>query len=216
MVCVDLLCRSSHLPLPSQGTIVEWTANVGQFVKEGDVVALVETDKVTVDIKAEMDGVITSVFGEVDETVEVGSKLYEIDTDAEATATASSGESGPAVAEKEDEEAAVESAPAETPVAAAVTEDVSAQHRTPSIHFLGKKGWKNRLAGIEETPAGAAPAMQQPPASPSAAVTLDGSGLTPNYGRLPMTEREMEALILGGAETAPSLVSPSGPAMFAP
>jgi len=32
-------------------------------VKDGDVVALVETDKVTVEIKAEMDGVITQQFG---------------------------------------------------------------------------------------------------------------------------------------------------------
>lgn len=48
-----------------QGTIVEWTAAVGQAVKEGDVVALVETDKVTVDIKAEIDGVIVQQFGAV-------------------------------------------------------------------------------------------------------------------------------------------------------
>ena len=46
----------------TEGTIVEWTAQVGQAVKEGDVVALVETDKVTVDIKAEIDGVITAQF----------------------------------------------------------------------------------------------------------------------------------------------------------
>lgn len=33
------------------------------MVKEGDVIALVETDKVTVDIKADIDGVITKLFG---------------------------------------------------------------------------------------------------------------------------------------------------------
>ena len=49
----------------TEGTIVEWTAQVGQMVKEGDVVALVETDKVTVDIKAEIDGVLTQQFGAV-------------------------------------------------------------------------------------------------------------------------------------------------------
>jgi pyruvate/2-oxoglutarate dehydrogenase complex dihydrolipoamide acyltransferase (E2) component len=38
---------------------------VGQAVKEGDVVAMVETDKVTVDIKAEIDGVITEHFSAV-------------------------------------------------------------------------------------------------------------------------------------------------------
>jgi len=46
-----------------QGTIVEWTAQIGQGVKDGDVVALVETDKVTVEIKAETDGVVTQHFG---------------------------------------------------------------------------------------------------------------------------------------------------------
>jgi biotin carboxyl carrier protein len=49
----------------TEGTIVEWTAQIGQAVKEGDVVALVETDKVTVDIKAEIDGVITAQFAAV-------------------------------------------------------------------------------------------------------------------------------------------------------
>jgi len=45
-----------------KGTIVEWTVSVGQAVKEGDVVAMVETDKVTVDIKAETDGVVIEQF----------------------------------------------------------------------------------------------------------------------------------------------------------
>ena len=44
---------------------MEWPAAVGQAVSEGDVVALVETDKVTIDIKAEIDGVITAHYGEV-------------------------------------------------------------------------------------------------------------------------------------------------------
>jgi pyruvate/2-oxoglutarate dehydrogenase complex dihydrolipoamide acyltransferase (E2) component len=38
---------------------------VGQAVQDGDVVALVETDKVTVEIKASMNGVITQRFGAV-------------------------------------------------------------------------------------------------------------------------------------------------------
>ena len=48
-----------------QGTIVEWTAQIGQSVQTDDVVALVETDKVTVEIKAERSGVITQQFGAV-------------------------------------------------------------------------------------------------------------------------------------------------------
>jgi pyruvate/2-oxoglutarate dehydrogenase complex dihydrolipoamide acyltransferase (E2) component len=44
---------------------VEWTVQIGQAVKEDDVVALIETDKVTVDIKATMAGVVTQQFGAV-------------------------------------------------------------------------------------------------------------------------------------------------------
>jgi pyruvate/2-oxoglutarate dehydrogenase complex dihydrolipoamide acyltransferase (E2) component len=44
---------------------VEWVAQLGEAVKDGDIVAMVETDKVTIDIKAEMDGVITQHFGAV-------------------------------------------------------------------------------------------------------------------------------------------------------
>ena len=42
---------------------MEWTVSVGEAVQADDVIALVETDKVTVDIKAEADGVIVEQFG---------------------------------------------------------------------------------------------------------------------------------------------------------
>ena len=48
-----------------QGTIVEWTVGVGQSVQADDIVALVETDKVTIEIKAAIDGVLTQQFGSV-------------------------------------------------------------------------------------------------------------------------------------------------------
>lgn len=41
---------------------MEWTVDNGQSVKEGDVIALIETDKVTIDIKAEKDGVVIKKF----------------------------------------------------------------------------------------------------------------------------------------------------------
>lgn len=57
--------HSTQSLILKQGTIVEWTAKIGQKVMDGDVVALVETDKVTVEIKAEVGGVITQHFGDV-------------------------------------------------------------------------------------------------------------------------------------------------------
>lgn len=49
----------------TEGTIVEWAVGVGEAVKEGDVIVLVETDKVTIDIKADIDGVLVEHCGNV-------------------------------------------------------------------------------------------------------------------------------------------------------
>ena len=49
-----------------------------------EVVARIETDKVTVDILAQHSGVITKFFAEEGDTVEVGAEFLEIDTSAKA------------------------------------------------------------------------------------------------------------------------------------
>lgn len=74
----------------TEGTVMEWKAQIGQMVKKGEVIAAIETDKVTVDVVAEQDGVLaeilvkavaavdgflTEVFVKVDETAVAGEKL---------------------------------------------------------------------------------------------------------------------------------------------
>ena len=51
-----------------------------------EIVARIETDKVTVDILSAHAGVITKWFAEEGDTVEVGGQLLEIDTDAKGSA----------------------------------------------------------------------------------------------------------------------------------
>jgi len=199
----------------TEGTIVEWTAQLGQLVKEGDVVALVETDKVTVDIKAEMDGVVVEQFGEVDDTVEVGAPLYKIDTEAtEAPGgffeVAAAGDDG------EVEEGA-ESAGGDGVAAAKDGSSSSSRSgghvRVPSIHFLGKVGWSKKLsAPVRDAAADIAAGV--PPAVGGPAPTSVSADLGPMYGRPAISDKEMEALILGGAEEAPKMKTPSGPALF--
>ena len=75
----------------TEGTIVEWCVPPGSHVNEGDVLCLVETDKVTVDIKADRDGILIRHLGEVEGVVEVGQGLYVLETDAAATAAAAAG-----------------------------------------------------------------------------------------------------------------------------
>jgi 2-oxoglutarate dehydrogenase E2 component (dihydrolipoamide succinyltransferase) len=65
----------------SEGTIVDIPVVPGDFVKADDVVVVLETDKVTVDVRAPEAGCIVEIMGEVDNIVEVGEGLFRLDTD---------------------------------------------------------------------------------------------------------------------------------------
>jgi pyruvate/2-oxoglutarate dehydrogenase complex dihydrolipoamide acyltransferase (E2) component len=54
----------------------------GEFVDADEVIARIETDKVTVDIQAPVAGVIQEYFAGEGDTVEVGADFYIIDPDA--------------------------------------------------------------------------------------------------------------------------------------
>jgi len=60
----------------------------GEFVEADEIVARIETDKVTVDITSPVAGVIKSYFAAEGDTIEVGADFYELDTDATSGATA--------------------------------------------------------------------------------------------------------------------------------
>ena len=70
----------------TEGTIVDIPVAPGDYVNEEDVVLVLETDKVSVDVRAPESGKIVEILGEVDDVVEVGSELYRLDTDVEAPA----------------------------------------------------------------------------------------------------------------------------------
>ena len=68
----------------TEGVVESYVKNVGEFVAADEVVARIETDKVTVDILSAHSGVITKYFAEEGDVIEVGGKFLEIDTDAKA------------------------------------------------------------------------------------------------------------------------------------
>ena len=80
----------------TEGTIVDIPVAPGDYVHEEDVVLVLETDKVSVDVRAPEGGKIVEILGEVDDIVEVGSDLYRLDTDAEAPAGSGGGGGGSA------------------------------------------------------------------------------------------------------------------------
>ena len=68
----------------TEGTIVDLPVAPGEYVQTDDVVVVLETDKVSVDVRAPVAGRLVEVLGEVDDVVEVGANLFRLDTDADA------------------------------------------------------------------------------------------------------------------------------------
>jgi 2-oxoglutarate dehydrogenase E2 component (dihydrolipoamide succinyltransferase) len=85
--------KTIHVPTMgdsiTEGTIVDIPVAPGDYVNEDDVVLVLETDKVSVDVRASEGGRVMEILGEVDDVVEVGSALYRLDTDAVAPAAVS-------------------------------------------------------------------------------------------------------------------------------
>lgn len=68
----------------TEGTIVDLPVAPGDYVQTDDVVVVLETDKVSVDVRAPEGGALVEILGEIDDVVEVGSNLFRLDTDADA------------------------------------------------------------------------------------------------------------------------------------
>src|SRR4029079_7390159 len=68
----------------TEGTILEWHVSEGQEVAEGDTVVEVSTDKIDAEVPAPASGVITKILAQIDDTVEVGQVLAQIDTNGSA------------------------------------------------------------------------------------------------------------------------------------
>jgi 2-oxoglutarate dehydrogenase E2 component (dihydrolipoamide succinyltransferase) len=74
-----------------EATVSDWLVNEGDSVEAGDVVVVLETDKVSLEVAAEQSGVIQQIMRGVDEDVEAGEVLGTMDTDAEAATTTEPG-----------------------------------------------------------------------------------------------------------------------------
>lgn len=108
----------------TEGTIVDLPVAPGDYVNADDVVVVLETDKVSVDVRAPEPGAIVEILGEIDDVVEVGKPLFRMDTDAEAPEGGAAPAPEPA---KED----VPAAAAPEPVAAAPSTPAPAAASTP-------------------------------------------------------------------------------------
>ncbi|MFV8258949.1 2-oxoglutarate dehydrogenase complex dihydrolipoyllysine-residue succinyltransferase [Bdellovibrio bacteriovorus] len=120
----------------TEATIGSWTKKSGDFVKRNEVLMLLETDKASVEVVAENDGVLTINPGcEAGAVVQIGATVATLDTDAKPAA----GATAPAA------ETAKAAAPASAPAGAAAMpaaagKDASA-HLSPAVNrIVNEKG----------------------------------------------------------------------------
>lgn len=66
-----------------EGTMGSWLKNVGDPVHKGDVLAEIESDKVTQELQARAEGVLLAIFRETGDQVPVGAKLGIIGAEGE-------------------------------------------------------------------------------------------------------------------------------------
>lgn len=98
----------------SEGTIYKWLVKEGDTVGQGDVLAELETDKVNLEISAEVEGVISSILRQAGENVAVGEAIGIIG--------AASGSKPQAAESKAPEAAPASGSTAAAPVAVAAPE----------------------------------------------------------------------------------------------
>ena len=85
-----------------EATILNWVKKVGDTVEVDDTLLEIATDKVDSEVPSPVAGVLSKIFFEVDDTVEIGKVIALIDTEGDAPEVSPS----PAVAEREEEEKA--------------------------------------------------------------------------------------------------------------
>lgn len=98
----------------SEATVAQWLKREGEAVKADEPIVELETDKVTLEVNAPADGVITKITVGEGENVEVGAILGELSEGAAAAA--------PAPAAETPAEKPAEEAPVAAPAPAAVTD----------------------------------------------------------------------------------------------
>jgi len=117
-----------------EGTLLKWLKAAGDEIAEGDPIAEIETDKVTLEIEAQEDGFLTNVLIEEGTTAAIGTVIATIGTQDEVgQAPAKAAPAEPEVAEEPEQELAAAAPVAEEPEAASAPAEPAAATSTQVV-----------------------------------------------------------------------------------
>ncbi|KAJ1452526.1 hypothetical protein M885DRAFT_526898 [Pelagophyceae sp. CCMP2097] len=141
----------------TEATVVSLDKAIGDMVKADEVVAVLETDKVSVEVRSPFAGKLTQVFAELDAVVEPGAPIFKLDDAVKAEAAVAAAAAAPV-------EAAPAAAPVAAPVAAAPAKAPAAAPAAP--------------AAPKAAPVAAAPAVAAPGSRAEVRVKINRMRLT--------------------------------------
>ncbi len=109
----------------TEGTIAEWLKQPGEKIDQGEPIAVLETDKVNIEVNAESAGVVQELLKEEGDTVLVGDVIATLDPSGEATAPSDSEEQPAAPVTQEP--------PAQPPQTEAQSEPAATEGKQPEL-----------------------------------------------------------------------------------
>ena len=151
MVNIDLMVLAGDYV--KTAVISEWKVKVGDSVKKGDVLLVVETNKITQDIEASCDGIVEQILFQEGDDVEI-SKTVAVIVDGSGTAAAPE-EEKPAIEISGSETASLDTGVRTviTPVAKKMAKEKGIDLDELTKRFPGKRIGKKEVLAFEEAPA---------------------------------------------------------------
>jgi 2-oxoglutarate dehydrogenase E2 component (dihydrolipoamide succinyltransferase) len=119
-----------------EATILKWVKSVGDSVELDDTILEIATDKVDSEVPSPVAGVLTKIFFEEDDTVEIGKVIALISTEGDSPEVSAS----PAVAERETGEPAPQEQPATKNVPQPTYEAVAVAETPGQLQAQGSDG----------------------------------------------------------------------------
>ena len=124
----------------TSGTVQSWLKKEGDFVKADEVVVVIESDKLSQEIRSPEAGMIAKLFAPIGKEVSIGGELFSVDTDQKAPAGHVEAKAAPkSAAPKADSPKAAAAAPvAETPKAEVRVAARTAEEPKKAAHAVVK------------------------------------------------------------------------------
>jgi pyruvate dehydrogenase E2 component (dihydrolipoamide acetyltransferase) len=200
-----------------EGTVVEWLVKVGDTVKRGDIVAVVDTTKSAIEVEVFSDGVVEKILVEPGTTVPVGTPLALLD-DGTAAAPEPAPEAGP----EAEPAAATPSEPSAEPHVASPIVRHLAHEKGVDLSQVTGSGPEGVITRADVEAAAASPPPPPPPragraaASPLARRTAAELGIdlatVPGTGAQgAITEADVRRAAAAGSAGTPGAEAASGP-----